>query len=133
MATDLRVMARDARLISGFGKLRLHPGGGHFALLARQGARETAAAMGLFHQQVDGERAVELGLAWTAVDADAVEETAMELARTAARDPELSRAIVRSFRLETGPPALSWEAALQSERASQMWSFRRRALLGAGG
>jgi enoyl-CoA hydratase len=133
MATDLRVMATDAKLLSGFGRLRLHPGGGHFSLLNRQGARETAAAMGLFHEELDGTRAAEVGLAWIATAEDEVEPTAMKLARRAAKDPELARAIVRSFRLEAGPPALSWEAALQSERASQMWSFRRRAMLGAGG
>lgn len=132
MATDLRVIARDARLLSGFGRLRLHPGGGHFALLNRQGNREVAAAMGLFHEELDGEQAVAAGLAWMATDSADVETQALKLARRAAKDPELARATVRSFRLETGPPALSWEAALQSERASQMWSFRRRAALEPG-
>jgi enoyl-CoA hydratase len=68
MATDLRVIASDARLLSGFGRLRLHPGGGHFALLNRQGNREVAAAMGLFHEELDGEQAVAAGLAWMATD-----------------------------------------------------------------
>src|SRR5215212_4017331 len=43
LATDLRVVADDAVLLSGFVPIGLHPGGGHTALLGRQGARETAA------------------------------------------------------------------------------------------
>ena len=34
LATDLRIVADDARLISGFLRIGLHPGGGHFGLLA---------------------------------------------------------------------------------------------------
>jgi len=34
LAADLRIVAEDARLISGFLRIGLHPGGGHFALLA---------------------------------------------------------------------------------------------------
>ena len=73
LATDLRVVARDARIISGFLPIGLHPGGGHGALLGRTGAREAAAALALFGERIDGERAAELGLAWAAVDDEDVE------------------------------------------------------------
>ena len=43
-----------------------------------------------------------------------------------ARDPELAREAARSFRTEAGPPGIGWEAALHFERATQMWSQRRR-------
>ena len=33
----------------------------------------------------------------------------------------------REPRIVTGPPALPWHAALELERASRMWSMRRRA------
>ena len=33
LATDLRIVAEDARLISGFLRIGLHPGSGHFGLL----------------------------------------------------------------------------------------------------
>jgi enoyl-CoA hydratase len=33
----------------------------------------------------------------------------------------------RSFRTETGPPGLAWDAAVEFERTTQMWSQRRRA------
>src|SRR5689334_8725293 len=40
LATDLRIIARDARLICGFLKRGLHPGGGHFVILSRLIGRE---------------------------------------------------------------------------------------------
>lgn len=128
LATDLRVVARDAKIISGFLPIGLHPGGGHGALLGRTGVREAAAAMALFGERIDGERAAELGLAWCAVDDGDVEEAAIELATRAAADPELARRTAASLRTVLGPPAIPWPAALELERASQMWSMRRKAL-----
>jgi enoyl-CoA hydratase len=128
LATDLRVVARDAKLISGFLPIGLHPGGGHGALLGRTGVREAAAAMALFGERIDGERAAELGLAWIAVDDGDVEQTALALAARAGADPELARRTAASLRTVLGPPAIPWHAALELERASQMWSMRRKAL-----
>ena len=128
LATDLRIVARDAKVISGFMPIGLHPGGGHSALLGRTGAREAAAAMALFGERIDGERAAALGLAWCAVDDGDVEETAIELATRAGADPELARRTASSLRTVLGPPAIPWPAALELERASQMWSMRRKAL-----
>jgi enoyl-CoA hydratase len=126
MATDLRIVARDARLLSGFARIGLHPGGGHFGLLARSAGREAAAAMGLFGCQISGTRAVELGMAWQAIDDDAVEQVAFDLARRAAADPALAREMVGSFRRQCESPGASWDAGVQIERSPQMWSFRRR-------
>ena len=119
LATDLRIVARTARLMSGFQRIGLHPGGG----LA---GREAAAAMALCGAEISGDRAAQLGLAWESVADEAVEDRAFELAREAAKDPSLARAMARTFRLETGPPALGWDVAVQTERAPQMWSMRRR-------
>lgn len=127
LAADLRIVAHDARLLCGFLRRGIHPGGGHFVLLSRLIGREAAAAMALFGAEIDGRRAVELGLAWESVDGDAVEERALALAAGVAADPELARVAVASFRVETGPPHLSWAAAGQYERPSQMWSMRRAA------
>jgi enoyl-CoA hydratase len=127
LAADLRIVARDVRLICGFLKRGLHPGGGHFVILSRLVGREAAAAMALFGEEVDGERAVRLGLAWETVDDAAVEDRARELAARVAQDPALARAAVGNFRKETGPPHVSWEVATQFERPAQMWSMRRSA------
>ncbi len=130
LATDLRIVARDAKVISGFLPIGLHPGGGHGALLGRTGAREAAAALMLFGERIDGARAAELGLAWAAVEDGEVDETALALAARAGADPALARLTARSLRSELGPPALPWPAALELERPSQMWSMRRKAQAG---
>ena len=126
LSTDLRIVGTDARLMAGFLRIGLHPGGGYFTLSTRTAGREATAAMGLFSEEITGTRAVEIGLAWEAVDDAAVEGRALELAARAARDPELAREAARSFRTEAGPPGIGWEAALHFERATQMWSQRRR-------
>ncbi|MDP5183577.1 enoyl-CoA hydratase-related protein [Blastococcus sp. BMG 814] len=126
LATDLRVVSESARLLAGFLRIGLHPGGGYFTISSRTAGREATAAMGLFSEQIDGVRAAEIGLAWKAVPDEQVEDLAMELAGRAAQDPELAREAARSFRTEAGPPGIGWEAALHFERATQMWSQRRR-------
>lgn len=127
LAADLRIVATDVRLLCGFLKRGMHPGGGHFVLLSRLVGREAAAAMALFGEELDGRRAVDLGLAWETVDDAAVEDRARELAVRVAADPELARVATANFRTETGPPHVSWEVATQFERPAQMWSMRRSA------
>jgi enoyl-CoA hydratase len=127
LAADLRIVASDARLICGFLKRGLHPGGGHFVILSRLIGREAAAAMALFGEEINGSRAVELGLAWESVDDAAVEDRALELATRVAADPELARVAVGNFRKEVVNAAVSWEVATQFERPAQMWSMRRSA------
>jgi enoyl-CoA hydratase len=126
LATDLRIVARDARITAGFLRIGLHPGGGFFTIANRTAGREATAAMGLFSEEIDGQRAVEIGLAWRAVDDAEVDDVAMELARRPAEDPALAREAVRSFRTEANPPGIDWPTAVQFERATQMWSQRRR-------
>ncbi|HET7398295.1 MAG TPA: enoyl-CoA hydratase-related protein [Intrasporangium sp.] len=126
LATDVRVVSRTARLLPGFAQLGIHPGGGHFTLLARVAGREAAAAMGLFGEEVDGVRAAALGLAWAAYDDLEVEAQALALAARVARDPDLARRVVASFRRETAPGGLPWDVAVELERSPQMWSLRRK-------
>ena len=124
LATDLRLIASGARLISGFLRIGLHPGGGHFLLLGRVAGREAAAAMGLFGTVADAERAVRLGLAWEAVPPDELAGRSLALATAVAANPGLARAAVQSMRTELGPPAMTWPGALEAERGRQMWSLQ---------
>jgi enoyl-CoA hydratase len=126
LSTSLRVVAKDARIASGFSALGLHPGGGHLALLNRVAGYEATVAVGILGQALTGVRAYELGIAWQALDDAEVEAYAGELAHDAARDPELSRMVMASLQHEVGPPPLSLAAALQLERAPQMRTQRRR-------
>ncbi|NLV56464.1 MAG: enoyl-CoA hydratase/isomerase family protein [Acidimicrobiales bacterium] len=127
LATDLRVVADDAKVLAGFLRIGVHPGGGFFTLAARTAGRETASAMGLFSEAVSGEAVVAAGLAWRAVPDGEVEDVAFELAARAAADPALARATVETFRRELGPPGIGWDAAINFERPAQMWSLTRRA------
>jgi enoyl-CoA hydratase len=126
-ATDLRIVAEDARLMAGFSRISLHPGGGFFVLSGRTAGRETTAALGLFGEEITGRGAADLGIAWEALPDGEVEERAKELAARAGADPELSRRTTKSFRQELGPPLVQWPIALDAERAAQMWSLRRKA------
>jgi enoyl-CoA hydratase len=126
LAADLRIVATDVRIISGFLRIGLHPGGGHLGLLGERAGREAAAALGLFGQELSAARAVELGLAWEALPTAEVEGRAIEIALNAARDPALSRLALASLRAELGPPVLPWRAALAVERGPQLWSLARR-------
>jgi enoyl-CoA hydratase len=126
LAADVRVVAHDARLMSGFARIGLHPGGGHFQLLVQGSSLEAATAMAVLSQEISGRRAVDLGLAWESLDDDLVEERARSLASSAAKDPDLARKSISSLRL-TNPPLVPWAAALQAERSPQMWSLRRSA------
>jgi len=126
MATDLRIVASNARLISGFMPIGLHPGGGHATLVGRAGGREVTNAMVLFGESLDGQQCVDRALAWESLPKEEVFSRAMELATRAAGDPALSRRVARTARLQAGPPAIGWDAALELERASQMWSMQRK-------
>ena len=126
LAADLRIVSREARIIAGFLRMGLHPGGGHFVLVGRNAGRETAAALAIFGAEVSGVRAVEAGLAWEAVEPGEVTRRALELARPLGLDPALSRAAVSSFRTEMGPPMATWASAVQAERSRQMWSMARK-------
>lgn len=126
LAVDLRIVAHDARLLPGFVQINIHPGGGHFTLLERAAGREAAAAMGMFGEEIDGDRAVQLGLAWSAHDADDVLPKALEMAGRIAGDPALARRVVQSFRRETAPGGVPWDVAVELERSPQMWSLHRK-------
>jgi hypothetical protein len=54
--------------------------------------------------------------------------TDVRIVARAGADPELARRTAASLRTVLGPPPLPWPAALELERALQMWSMRRKAL-----
>src|SRR5690349_5721972 len=87
LATDLRIVSRSARLLPGFAQIGIHPGGGHFTLIERVAGREAAAALGLFGDEIDGDRAVALGLAWAAYDDGDVLGRALGMGGRVGEDP----------------------------------------------
>jgi enoyl-CoA hydratase len=127
LSADLRVIGVDATLMSGFLRLGVHGGGGHFHLVGRLAGRETAAAMGLFGEPVDGRRARDLGLAWRALPDGEVEDEAVGLAQRVAADPLLARVTVRTMRLTLDATGVPWRAATELEHGPQVWSLQRAA------
>lgn len=123
LAADVCVAASDAALISGFARIDLHPGGGHMHLLRRRAGASAAAAIGLLDQQVDGRRAVELGLAWAHAPADEVLDRARELVRAAADDPARARLATRTLRRGGDD---GWAAQVEAERGAQLLTLLTR-------
>lgn len=126
LAADMRVVGHNSRIIAGFMKAGIHPGGGFFSLVRRAAGREIAGMLGLFGQELSGTRAAELGLAAIAVEDSKVVETAMNIARETATDPLLARRVKKSFQMETSGAQLEWSTALEVERGVQLWSQNRR-------
>lgn len=124
LAADLRLVTPEARFVSGFARLGLHPGGGHLHLLARAAGATVATAAGVFAQPVTAEQAVASGLAADLVTpADlpaAIDRATCHLAA----DPPLARALVQTLRRTVLDPA-PWDRAVEIERARQMWSLSR--------
>jgi enoyl-CoA hydratase len=121
LAADIRIVATDATLISGFRERGIHQGGGQGFLVSNLAGPQAATAMILFGERVDGQRAWELGLAWESVEDSVVEERALQLAETVTTAPALSTAMVASLR---GDRMLTWRRAAAAERTRQIQTIR---------
>lgn len=126
MAADIMVVTPDTVLDSGFSARSIHPGGGHISLLGRALGWSGAVALAACGQSLTGTEAVARGLAYTAAPPEEIPGVVDGLVRIPAADPELTRRIMTSARLELGPPAVSWASALEIERGVQMWSMSRK-------
>jgi enoyl-CoA hydratase len=126
LAADVRVVGRTARLLSGFARIGVHPGGGHLQLLDRLVGPERTVAMAMFGQELSGEEAVAAGLALEAVADEEVDDRARALAGSLS-DPGLMRQATRSWRSYREATSVPARLAVRAEQSAQMWSFRRRA------
>ncbi|MDP9116337.1 MAG: enoyl-CoA hydratase-related protein [Actinomycetota bacterium] len=124
LATDLRIFASGAQLISGFSRIGLHPGGGHLHLLTRAGGHGTAAAAGVFAQPIDADTALRTGVAWAVVPPEQLHETVEKVCAHLAGDPALARALAATLR-RTATDDAAWDRSIEIERARQMWSLTR--------
>jgi enoyl-CoA hydratase len=124
LAADVRIVATDAILQSGFLRIGVHPGGGHFQLLERLVGPELTVAMTIFGQPLDGTGSVRHGLALEAVPSADVGSRCRELAAMA-RDADLVRAAISSFRAQMEAQGVPSAVGVRAEQAVQMWSLRR--------
>lgn len=122
LVCDVRVTCPSARFDTRFAQIGLHPGGGHVWMLDRLAGPQTTAAMALFGERVDGERAVSLGLAWKCVDEGELVDAAVAMAARAASVPRDLMTEVKQT-LRDAPWQPDFEAAVTTELDRQAWSF----------
>ena len=124
LCCDVRIAARSARFVTRFLDIGLHPGGGHTWLLQRAIGPSAAAAMLLFADDADGERAAQIGLALRCVDDDALLDQATALARRAAgAPPELVHRVKETLRATATLD--EHDAAVELELDAQEWSTQQ--------
>jgi enoyl-CoA hydratase len=122
LVCDVRLAGRSARFDTRFLQLGIHPGGGHTWMLRRIVGPQTAAAMVLFGEVLDGQQAADAGLVWRCVDDDELLDAAHALAaRAAANPPELVRRTKATLADVAAIDA--HPAAVERELATQVWSM----------
>lgn len=126
LACDLVIAGRSARFDSRFLTIGIHPGGGHTWRLRNITDLQTAKAMVLFEQILDGEEAVRHGVAWDCVDDDELLDRAMEYAAKAAKHPRELVAVTKQTLHDTAAVTES-VPSVQLEIEPQVWSMRQPA------
>jgi len=122
LACDVRIAGASARFDTRFLRIGIHPGGGHAWMLERAVGPQSAAAMMLFGERVDGPRAVEIGLAWAChPDDELIGEAITFAARAAAVPRELTAAAGATLREVPWQP--DFDAAIATEITRQSWSL----------
>jgi enoyl-CoA hydratase len=126
LVCDVIVAGTSARFDTRFLQLGLHPGGGHTWMLQRRVGPQTATAMVLFGQVLDGPAAAEAGLAWACVPDDELLTTCREMAGVAGAAP---RAVVERIRATmVDVRAIDDHAeAVERELDPQVWTINQPA------
>jgi enoyl-CoA hydratase len=122
LACDVRIAAERARFDTRFLDLGIHPGGGHTWMLRRIVGPQTAAAMVLFGERLDGAAAERVGLAWRCVTDEELLATSIALAARAAAAPR--GLVVRTAATLSEVAAIDTHAeAVERELRDQLWSM----------
>ena len=126
LACDLVIAAASARFDTRFLNIGLHPGGGHTWRLRNITDLQTAKAMVIFNQILDGESAAKRGLAWECVADGELLETALEYATEAASHPSELVAVTKNTLHETSKTFDS-VSSVELEVGPQKWSMQQGA------
>lgn len=126
LACDLVIAAQSARFDSRFLSIGVHPGGGHTWRLRNITNLQTAKAMVLFEQILDGEQAARYGVAWECVADNQLLERAVNYAERAANHPRELVATTKKTLHEAAAITHS-VPAVQLEIEPQVWSMRQPA------
>jgi enoyl-CoA hydratase len=122
LACDVRLAATSARFDARFLRLGIHPGGGHTWMLERLVGPQTAAAVVLFGEVMDGPTAATVGLAWRCHADDELVDEAVAFAARAAAVPKPLTARTKAT-LRQVPWQGGFEAAVTTEVTAQAWSL----------
>jgi enoyl-CoA hydratase len=121
LAADVRIAGTSARFITRFLEIGLHPGGGATWLLDRIVGPQTAAAMVLFGETVDGPTSATLGLSHRCVADASLVDDAVAFAAVAASAPR--ELVVRVKQTMRAAPTICTHAdAVELETGPQVWS-----------
>ncbi len=124
LACDIRLATRRSRFITRFMELGLHPGGGHTWMLAHAVGQQTAAAMLLFGEELDGMQAEQAGLVLLCFDDEpAMQAYARRLGAKAARTPR--PVIERTTATLRGTNSGTRAEAVEHELEQQLWTLRQ--------
>jgi len=128
LVCDVVIAAESAKFDSRFLQIGLGPGGGHTWRLKNITNLQTAKAMVLFGEVLDGARAAEVGLAWKCVADDQLLAAAEELAVQAAKAPR--ELLMRSKETIHRTLGISDSAAaIDNELDTQVWSMSEPAFV----
>jgi enoyl-CoA hydratase len=122
LACDIRIAGTSARFDTRFLRIGIHPGGGHSWMLERAVGPQAAAAMVLFGERLDGERAAQIGLAWRCVADDELLDAAVGFAGGAAQVPKPLAARAKET-LRRVPWQPDFDTAIAFEVEHQAWSL----------
>lgn len=126
LACDVRLAGESARFDTRFLTLGIHPGGGHTWMMTRATDLQTTMATVLLGERLDAAEAVRTGLVLRAVPDAELVDTAVELARNAARGGrELAIRTKRTIR--TTAAQHSHVEAIGAELDVQLWSMEQPA------
>jgi enoyl-CoA hydratase len=126
LACDVVIAGRSARFDPRFLDVGIHPGGGHLWRMQRATSRQATAALVIFGESIDAQRAQELGLVWRCVDDDQLLDVAAALAaRVAGRSPELVQRTKAN--LNASAAITDIRTAADLERGALEWSRRQPA------
>ena len=117
LAADMIVMSRAAFLAYAFAQVGLAPDGGASWLLPRTLGWHRAMGLMMTGERISAEQAVDWGLAWKAVEPEALEEEAAALLARLVDGPTLAYAAVR--RTARAALDLGFAPALELERQAQ--------------
>lgn len=122
LACDIRIAAKSALFDTRFMALGVQPGGGASWMLNRAVGTSAAAAMLVFGEPVDGEKAERIGLAWKCVDDEGLADVAQAMAtRVATFEPGV--AALAKETLQRASTESNHQVVVELEVGRQVQSF----------